>query len=357
MDNLDTDYLNYVQGPPPSGGGPLCLLIVHNELPILRQFFAHYRAFGPMDFMVIDDHSTDGSREYLMSHDDVMVFFPKEHTAFGRDKRYWRAQLLDRYGSGRWCLAPDADEHLVWSEFENRTFSELLADLDAEDAQAYVADMVDMYADKSITDHIATDAPLIDQFPFFDDPVADPVNYRVMMTPSGHFRKNHPTPNTESYGGMRDRVFGRGIAAHGPLGRFLLRNTIGRSRTISPRERAMQKLISRLLRPRPSPLVITKLALVKWVKGMRHSGAQHHVTHVLRVSEETGAYLHFPITRGKAGLSYISTRGQHAGGSKAYSDALGQEDRLAQSPLYSGSKHYTHSSDLGPLLTPPSAKP
>lgn len=353
MTDLDTDYVTYLQGPPPSGGGPLCLLIVHNELPILRQFFDYYRAFGPMDFIVIDDRSSDGSREFLLSQDDVMVFSSKENTAFRTDKQHWRGQVLDRYGTGRWCLTPDADEHLVWTDCENRPFARLLADLDAEGAQALVADMVDMYADKPISEYIATSEPLLEQFPYFDDPQADPLNYRVMLTPSARFRKAYPTPNTSSYGGMRDRVFWNGLAAHGPLGRILLPGTMGRSRTISARERLLQAISVRLMKPPSDTLIINKLALVKWVRGMRHRNSQHHVTQNLKVSEEIGAYLHFPITRGEAGLSYVSTRGQHASGGKAYADILAQQDRLSQSPVYEGSKRYTQSSDLGPLLRRP----
>ena len=51
---------------PDSGGMPLVAL-AHNEANLIAPFLAHYRAMGPVHFVIVDDHSTDGTRDLLMA--------------------------------------------------------------------------------------------------------------------------------------------------------------------------------------------------------------------------------------------------------------------------------------------------
>lgn len=352
----DTAHLTYVSGPLPAGDGPICLLVIHNERNVVEDLLDHVCGLGELGILAVDDHSTDGTCEVLRDHERVTLYQPRPGSEYRNDKRDWRGELLDRYGVGRWCLTPDADERLVWFDCENRSFSQLLNDLDLEGAEAFVADMVDMYDDRPLKDHIAGPGPLVEQFPFFDDPVKDPMNYRVMLSPSRRYRLAHPTPPTESHGGMRDRLFGHGMDAHGPFGRLLLRDSIAAPRHVSALRRPFEVVKSKLLKPmkKPYPNSITKLALVKWRAGLRFSGGPHHISAKLPLSREKGAYLHFPITRGKAGLSYIGDRGQHSRAGKYYNHILGQgQAALDASPVYPGSTRYTSSRDLGPLLVGP----
>ena len=47
--------------------------IICNEMYFLPSFLAYYRRLGVERFVFIDDHSIDGTREYLACQDDVMV--------------------------------------------------------------------------------------------------------------------------------------------------------------------------------------------------------------------------------------------------------------------------------------------
>lgn len=351
-----SNWLEHESGPLSVEQDVICVLLVHNEARILQDFFDHHTALGDMHFVIIDDRSTDHSREICARQPNLTLFAPRKDSLYSKHKRWWRASLLDAFAEGKWCLCPDADERLVWLDYEHQSLTELLARLDAEGARALIADMIDMYDDRPLAEQVAApDRPLIEQFPYFDDPGRDPFNYRTMMVPKVRFRRRFPTPHTESFGGMRDRIFGRGIGAHGPLARILLKDSMTRPRTIPANWRPWRAAEAKLLKPRSGtyPLVITKLALVKWAKGMFFSGGSHHLSQDVPVSAELAAYLHFPITNGQEGIDYLIARGQHAGGSKYYVEAREKMDTISGTPLYDGSSRYTNSRDLAALLKGP----
>ena len=192
---MELNSIRQISGPDPSGAGPLCLILVHNEFNILPQFFDHYRRFGAVQFLAIDDRSTDGSRAYLAAQPDVALFEPQDGTAYKSHKRQWRGEPLDAYGTGRWCIVPDVDEHLIWRGFEDRSFSDLVADLDREGAQGIAGTMVDMYADKPIAEHFSTDVPhWSTSFPYFDDPLKRPPRLSERFCPGTGSAAGFPTP-------------------------------------------------------------------------------------------------------------------------------------------------------------------
>ena len=55
--------------------------IVKNESYLLPHFFSHYRKLGIQTFVIYDDHSTDGSQEFLLAQHDCFLI-TSEH-AFG----------------------------------------------------------------------------------------------------------------------------------------------------------------------------------------------------------------------------------------------------------------------------------
>ena len=184
-----------------------CVLLAHNEAHILGDFFRHYRDFGDISFLVVNDCSNDHTAELLHSAPDVTVFQPTKDSTYARHKRQWRQEILDIFGANRWCLVADADERLIWNGFETHTFRKLLSDLNAEGAEALVCTMIDMYRDGPITAQIYTgQEPLEQEFPLFDDATKDPLSYRLFLAPR-FFRRQWPTPQMITVGGMRDRLF------------------------------------------------------------------------------------------------------------------------------------------------------
>ena len=343
-DKFDLTHLELLYGRPPDGQEPLCLVLVHNEVNILPQFFAHYRSFGALRFLVVDDHSTDGSREYLVAQPDVTVFKPKPGSSYAEHKRAWRREPLDAFGIGRWCLVPDADEHLVWNGFEHRSFHALVSDMEIERADGLFATMVDMYADKPIAFHVSAGGRLSDEFPLFDDPRKDDLAYRLQMS-RARFHRRFGTPDMITTGGMRDRLFFAGRNAHSAFGRMLLRNSMAKSR--SPRGAAYlrERIICALTRTdkRRRPLNLTKLPLLRWPGGAEFNGGPHHLSRQIMLSSERAVLSHYPLTRGIDGVRYLAKRGQHAEQGRYYRvmEELGEIN-----PVYFGTSRFEGSGSL-----------
>ncbi len=106
--------------------------VMRDEMWFLPAFLEHYRRIGVEQFVILDDASTDGTREYLLSQPDVFVlaseyrfgdilyqdsgfFFAK--TKSTKDTK-WRAGRLykelipQKFFEGRFALYADADEFL-----------------------------------------------------------------------------------------------------------------------------------------------------------------------------------------------------------------------------------------------------
>jgi len=332
----------------------VCLVLVHNEAHLLPDLFAHYRAMGPIHFLVVDDRSTDTTRALLATQPDVTLFEPVDGSTYAKHKRDWRGSLLDAFAPGKWCLVIDADERLVWRGYPQRSLAALISDLEANGAEALIAAMLDMYADCAIADHIARPGPLITQFPCYDDPRKDVMAYRIALTPKA-FRRKFPMPNTILMGGMRDRMFAALTGRVGLITRLLQRGALSRPRQIAANALPIANLITRLTRPRgPSPpLNLTKVPLVKWRTSLRYNGGAHHVSANLKPAGEFGVLLHYAITQGADGVAYLANRGQHAAGGGYYRSILDKGTLSNLNPVYSGTSHLTSIADLDPFFGDP----
>lgn len=344
---LETEHLRLAGADKTGQGAHICLLLAHNEGNLVGPFLEHYRNFGDITFIVVDDRSSDGSTEYLAAQPDVTVLAPKDGSTYAKHKREWRGQVLDQVADGRWILAPDVDEHLVWHGHPDRSFGSLINGLDAEGADALYAIMVDMYADNPLGEHIYMGGPLLQSFPMFDDPHRDPTG-TWMERGAGRFLKNWPTPELSVVGGMRQRLIASQSTQRMPV-RHLGRRLFGRLRDHQGRA----SKIGRLLTKHPGTLpayLLTKVPLVKWKRGFRFYGGAHSLNAAVTVSSERAALLHFPVTRGAEGLQDIISRGQHAANSGHYKALL----EVAQiNPMYYGTRELRSLSDLDGIILPP----
>ena len=85
----------------------------------LPWLLGYYRGMGVDRFLVLDNDSDDGTRDWLLAQGpDVHLFHtPASFAASGAGMR-WINRLLDEHGSGAWCLTIDADEVLVYPHCE-----------------------------------------------------------------------------------------------------------------------------------------------------------------------------------------------------------------------------------------------
>ena len=91
-----------------------CFATIRNEALRLPYFLDYHRGLGVDRFFVVDNASEDGSSEYLLSQDDVHVFFTDDSYAASQCGVGWLNELLNTHAVGQWALTLDADELLVY---------------------------------------------------------------------------------------------------------------------------------------------------------------------------------------------------------------------------------------------------
>lgn len=345
------NYLNLIAKSSITHSSVLCIALCHNERNILEEFLNHYRSFGDISFLIVDDRSSDGSTEFLLKQADVTLFQPAIDSTYKEHKRFWRQELLDAYGDGKWCLIPDIDEHFVYLNMENKSLSKLISEIEATGAQAMHGIMLDMYADKPFSKHIYTGGGLHSTFPFFDEPG----NYWVMSTPA-IFRHKFPTPGAMVFGGMRERCF----YSEGKFDSFFQRLL----RKVSPLPFQLPQNRLRLYKyelvrrfiyhfsgsPDMPPVNSSKLPLVKWRKGYFFNGGAHALNTGVTVFSQSAALLHYRFTRGTDGLKYTATRGQHAAGGAYCAKLVNGVVVDDRSPICAQSRKFVNSLSLKDFL-------
>lgn len=118
---------------------------MRNEMFMLPSFLAHYRKLGVGAFLIADNGSDDGTLEFLAEEPDVVLF--SADTAYSRSHYgvAWQQALLSAFRVGRWSLAVDTDELLVWQSPQRQSLPDLLQGPEFSGAEAVRLFMLDMY--------------------------------------------------------------------------------------------------------------------------------------------------------------------------------------------------------------------
>jgi hypothetical protein len=173
----------------------LLFATIRNERVRLPYFLEYYRKLGVDHFLIVDNGSDDGSREYLARQPDISLWT----TGAGyRQARYgmdWLMHLLRRHGSGNWCLTVDVDEFLVFPFCETRPLRALTDWLDNAGVRSFGAMMLDMYPKGPVHGQPYREG----QNPFDIAQYFDSGNYTI--------RRNWPYQNLWIQGGPRARLF------------------------------------------------------------------------------------------------------------------------------------------------------
>ncbi len=79
---------------------PVVVVVVKDDLERMKLFFDHYRHLGVRKFIVVDNNSTDGTREYAIEQAGTRVYLVKE--AFQTQKKEaWIEKVLAITGYNR----------------------------------------------------------------------------------------------------------------------------------------------------------------------------------------------------------------------------------------------------------------
>jgi len=118
---------------------------LRNERIRLPYFLEYYRNLGANHFLIVDNNSDDGSREYLADQPDVSLWTTDQsykRSKFGVD---WLNALQSKFGDGKWNLVVDVDEFFVYPFCDSRPLRALTDWLDASSIKSFGAMLVDMY--------------------------------------------------------------------------------------------------------------------------------------------------------------------------------------------------------------------
>lgn len=280
--------------------GVLAVMHVRNEMLRMEGVLDHHRRLGVVEFVVVDNGSTDGTREYLEAQPDVSLYVSDQPYSQGKYGLNATNALLDSHGQGRWCLTIDADEYFVYPHCESKSLSLFTKYLDCQGAEAVRTILLDMYSARSIAETEAEPGrPLWQVCPHFD---GGPYSCK----------KVNVFPFVEIYGGPRRRVF------WDQRGKF-------------------------------APPSVNKVPLVKWRKGYRYALSTHFMKPApARVAQVSGALLHFKfLSDFHHRAQREAARQEHYDGAREYKKYM---EKIAEDPslslFYEGSQTYRKSTDL-----------
>ena len=134
----------------------IAVAVLRNECVRLPYFLRYYRDLGVRHFFMIDNGSTDGSRDYLAEQEDVSLWSTKASYKAARFGADWLNWLLFRYARGHWILALDVDEFFVYPFCDTRPVQALTDWLDTYNVRSFPAMVLDMYPkDRSVRNDTA----------------------------------------------------------------------------------------------------------------------------------------------------------------------------------------------------------
>ena len=123
----------------------LLFTTLRNERVRLEYFLKYYRDQGVNHFLIVDNDSNDGSREFLAAQPDVSIWTSKASYRSSRFGVDWLNWLLRRHGPGHWCVTVDVDEFIVYPFCDSRPLRALTDWLDSSNLRTFSAMILDMY--------------------------------------------------------------------------------------------------------------------------------------------------------------------------------------------------------------------
>ena len=119
--------------------------VLRNEIVMLPHFLDHYRSIGVKAFIMVDNLSDDGSREYILDQPDVVLYsadtdYNKSHYGV-----VWQQAVLSNHCLNKWVLMADADEFLVYPDSETKDLADYVKRIEGGGYDCVRTDKIDMF--------------------------------------------------------------------------------------------------------------------------------------------------------------------------------------------------------------------
>ncbi len=173
----------------------LCFVTLRNEAERLPYFLSHHRNLGIRHFLIVDNASDDGVDALLKGQPDVSLWRTSSGYKAARFGIDWLTWLQRKYGHGHWCLTLDADETLVYPDWQDRPWPQLTDWLDKEGIRSFGAMLLDLYPRGLLTEQVY-------------EPGENPTDLLCWFDSDNYRRQRNQRFQTEwIQGGVRERVF------------------------------------------------------------------------------------------------------------------------------------------------------
>jgi hypothetical protein len=133
--------------------GVMVLSIIKDDMLRLPWFLEYYRNLGVRKFLFIDNGSRDGTPEFLLKQDDVMLFHGNEENfTSSRCGREWINSLVLKYALHKWVLVVDVDELICWPYYQREGLSGLTKRAERLGLKKVFTPMIDAYSEKATSE-------------------------------------------------------------------------------------------------------------------------------------------------------------------------------------------------------------
>src|SRR5215213_7648029 len=162
--------VRHVHGPEevPYGEDELVIVsLVRDGRPWMESFIEHYFSLGARHIVFLDNGSCDATVSVAAGYNNVSIL--RSTLPFNKYELLLRQYLIERFGKGRWTLCVDIDELFDYPYSDVIGLESLLGYLDSKSYTAVVAQMLDMFPERSLLELAdGPDEPIKEVHRFYD---------------------------------------------------------------------------------------------------------------------------------------------------------------------------------------------